>query len=530
MFRTSGKENQPKRVVIVGAGPGGLATAMLLARSGVDVTVVEKHARVGGRTATLEQDGFKFDIGPTFFLYPRVLKEIFSDAGYDLSREVPMTRLDPQYRLIFGDGGQIDATADIARMEQQIAAISPHDALEFRNFLTHNRKKLASFLPVLETPFENWSDLLRPEMLKLLPLMKPWLSLDGDLRAHFTDERIRLGFSFQSKYLGMSPFRCPSLFSILSFLEYEHGVFHPTGGCGAVTAAMARVAKEMGVEVLTGEPVEEILIDAGAGEGGRGKAVGVRTSKRRLQADSVVVNADFADAMRKLVPDKHRRKWSDKKIAKKTYSCSTFMMYLGIDGSYDDVAHHTIYLAENYKQNLRDIEETHRLSENPSFYVQNASVTDSTLAPEGQSTLYLLLPVTHESECVDWQKETPRFRELAIQQMERIGIRDVERRIRTEKIMTPRGWSEEFGLYKGATFSMKHSLDQMLHLRPHNRFEDVDGMYLTGGGTHPGSGLPVIFQSARISSKLLLEDLGIEPQWATAADVEMENNMMQVAS
>jgi len=527
MHRSSSREKQPKRVVIVGAGPGGLATAMLLARSGVQVTVVEKSARVGGRTATLEQDGFKFDIGPTFFLYPRVLREIFADAGYDLDREVPMKRLDPQYRLIFGDGGQIDATADVERMERQIAAISPTDAGEFKNFLTQNRKKLASFMPVLETPFEKWSDLLRPEMLKLLPLMKPWLSLDGDLRTHFKDERIRLGFSFQSKYLGMSPFRCPSLFSILSFLEYEHGVFHPIGGCGAVTSAMARIAEDMGVEIVTEEPVEEILIDTGRNVR---KAVGVRTSKRKLLADAVVVNADFADAMRKLIPNRHRPKWSDKKIASKEYSCSTFMMYLGIEGRYDDVAHHTIYLAENYRQNLRDIEEEHKLSANPSFYVQNASVTDPTLAPKGQSTLYVLLPVTHESSHVDWARETAGFRRLAIEQLKRIGIEDVERRIRTEKIMTPACWRDEFGLYKGATFSMKHSLDQMLHLRPHNRFEDVDGIYLTGGGTHPGSGLPVIFQSARISSRLLMEDLNIDPRWSASSELAMNDGMMQVAS
>jgi phytoene desaturase len=532
MLRTIHRDKQQRRVVIVGAGPGGLATAMLLARSGVQVTVVEKHGRVGGRTATMEQDGYKFDIGPTFFLYPRVLKEIFADAGYDLDREVPMKRLDPQYRLVFGgkDGApsqQIDATADIERMERQIAAISPADAVEFKNFLTRNRKKLAGFLPVLESPFESWRDLMRPEILKLLPMMKPWLSLDGDLKAHFKDERIRLGFSFQSKYLGMSPFRCPSLFSILSFLEYEHGVFHPLGGCGAVTKAMARIAREMGVEVLLNEGVEEVLVDNG---GRRPKAIGVRTAKRRMQADAVVMNADFAEAMRKLVPGKHRRKWSDQKIAGKRFSCSTFMMYLGIDGRYDDVAHHTIYLAENYKQNLRDIEETHQLSADPSFYVQNASVTDPTLAPRGQSTLYVLLPVTHESKQVDWVKETPRFRELALRQLERIGIDDVERRIRTEKVITPQRWRDEFGLFKGATFSMAHSLDQMLHLRPHNRFEDIDGMYLTGGGTHPGSGLPVIFQSARISSRLLLEDLGLQPQWAANGELALAEDMMQVAS
>ena len=518
-----------KRVVVVGAGPGGLATAMLLASSGVQVTVVEKQGRVGGRTSTLEQDGYKFDIGPTFFLYPRVLREIFSDAGYDFDREVPMERLDPQYRLVFGGGGQIDATSDVERMEQQIAAISPGDALQFKSFLTRNRKKLANFLPVLESPFESWRDLMRPEMLRLLPLMKPWLSLDGDLRTHFQDERIRLGFSFQSKYLGMSPFRCPSLFSILSFLEYEHGVFHPIGGCGAVTRAMARICEEMGVELLLNEPVEEVLAER---TGGRSKAVGIRTATRTLNADAVVMNADFAEAARALIAPQHRRRWSDRKIESKEYSCSTFMMYLGIEGRYDDVAHHTIYLAENYKQNLDDIEETHRLSTQPSFYVQNASVTDPTLAPPGHSTLYVLLPVTHESPHVDWAKETPQFREEAFAQMEKIGLRGVRERIRTERVLTPSGWAEEFGLYKGATFSMKHSLDQMLHLRPHNRFEDVERMYLTGGGTHPGSGLPVIFQSARISSRLLLEDLGLEPQWATAngATRSTESKMMQVAS
>ncbi len=217
--------------------------------------------------------------------------------------------------------------------------------------------------------------------------------------------------------------------------------------------------------------------------------------------------------MRRMVPNHQRKRWTDEKLAKKKFSCSTFMMYLGIDGRYDDVSHHTIYLAENYKENLRDIEQKHRLSDNPSFYVQNACVTDPSLAPQGQSTLYVLLPVTHDTGTVDWAKETPRYRTLALEQMEKIGLTIVEQRIRTEKIITPTGWTDEFDLYKGATFSMAHSLDQMLHLRPHNRFEDIDQMYLVGGGTHPGSGLPVIFESARITSRLLLEDLKMEPQW-----------------
>jgi phytoene desaturase len=517
---------QERRVTIVGAGPGGLAAALLLAKSGVKVTIVEKRDQVGGRTSSIEQDGFRFDVGPTFFLYPQVLKEIFAAVGYDLAAEVPMTRLDPQYRLVFGGGGELLATPNVTQMENAIAAISPEDAARFHHFITRNREKLAKFMPFLQAPFESWRDLAKPEMMKLLPLLAPWKSLDSDLQLHFKDERIRLGFSFQSKYLGMSPFRCPSLFSILSFLEYEHGVFHPTGGCSAVTRAMARIAEEMGVEILLEEPVERVIVE-------RGKAVGIKTASRTLRSDAVVVNADFAGAMRRLVPNHARRKWTDERLAKKKFSCSTFMLYLGIDGRYDDVSHHTIYLAKDYKQNLRDIEDLHQLSEQPSFYVQNACVTDRTLAPEGQSTLYVLLPVTHDAGKVDWAKETPRYRQIALEQMEKIGIRNVESRIRTEKVMTPAGWGEEFDLYKGATFSMAHSLDQMLHLRPHNRFEDIGRMYLVGGGTHPGSGLPVIFESARITSRLLLEDLRVEPQWsgqASVADALARDGLVGMAS
>ena len=208
---------------------------MLLASAGLDVTVIEKRGTVGGRTSTMEQDGFRFDIGPTFFLFPQVLREIFAVTGHSLEKEVPMYRLDPQYRLVFGSGGKVDATPDVERMKREIAAISPADAARLENYFRDNREKLQRFTPILQTAFESWRDLIRPEMLRMLPLVRPWRSLDSDLRSYFKDERIRLGFSFQSKYLGMSPFTCPSLFSILSFLEYEHGVFHPVGGCGAVT-------------------------------------------------------------------------------------------------------------------------------------------------------------------------------------------------------------------------------------------------------------------------------------------------------
>jgi phytoene desaturase len=432
------------------------------------------------------------------------LEDIFTTCGYDLRREVEMVRLDPQYRLVFGAGGELLATPDVPRMEAEVSRLSPADRGSFTRFMQATREKFARFAPFLEQPFESWLDLASPDLLKLMPILKPWRSLDAELGTFFSDERIRLAFTFQSKYLGMSPFRCPSLFSILSFLEYEHGVYHPIGGCGAVSGAMARIAQDMGVEIRYAEPVEGLEF------AGR-RITALRTASGTHPADATVVNADFARSMTRLVPDRLRRRWSDKKIASRRFSCSTFMLYLGLEGRYDDVAHHNIYLSENYRETLADIEHRHVLSQDPSMYVQNASVTDPTLAPRGMSTLYLLIPVTHRHPNVDWRQEGPRYREVALDQMERIGIRGVRDRIRYEKMLTPDDWQEGYEIYRGATFNLSHDLGQMLHMRPHNRFEDVERMYLVGGGTHPGSGLPVIYSSARITTDLLLEDLGVGP-------------------
>ncbi len=496
-----------RRVLIVGAGPGGLAAAMLLARAGLEVTVLERQSRPGGRTSAIEGDGFRFDLGPTFFLYPRVLERIYRLCGRNLMREVPMTRLDPQYKLLFGGGrGEINCTPDLDRMAAEVAKLNPTDAANVRRFIDDNRVKMERFRPALERPFQSWRDCVTLEMVKLLPRLRPWLSVDGELRRYFSDERVRLAFTFQSKYLGMSPFNCPSLFTILSYLEYDFGVWHPAGGCSAVSDHMATAATDLGADLRLNEPVTELLFDGP-------RVAGARTAAGEYRADAVVVNADFAHAMSTLVPDRLRRRWTDAKLAKKRYSCSTYMLYLGLDGTTDDVAHHTIYTSADYVGNLADIETRRQLTADPSVYVQNASVTDPTLAPKGMSTLYILAPTPNRTDTLDWAKLAPSYRKTVLGQLTKLGLPDVEKRIRFEKQVTPRGWEDDYGVFKGATFNLAHNLRQMLHLRPRNRFDEVPGMYLVGGGTHPGSGLPVIYESARITSRLLLQDLGRDAAW-----------------
>ena len=494
------KIDRGRRVSVVGAGPGGLAAAMLLAHAGAQVTVFEKGQAVGGRTRTLRAGDHRFDIGPTFFLYPQILEDVFARCGLDMRDYLTLRRVDPSYRLVFEGGPEVRIGGDIDALEAEIAKIDPGDARRIRRFIEANRVKLRDFTPILQRPFSHLTDYLAPSVVKALRHIAPPRSVDGELARYFRDPRVRLAFSFQTKYLGMSPFRCPSLFTFLAFLEYEFGVWHPLGGCGAVSEGMARAAADLGAVIRLGEPVEGIEFN------GR-RACGVRTASGAFGADAVVVNADFAQAMKDLVPAALRRRWSDERIDAKEYSCSTFMLYLGVEGEYQG-DHHTIYLSSEYEENIRQIEAAREPPTRPSIYVANPGRTDPAFRSERGSSLYVLAPVGH-CGAIDWSREAAPFRERLLERLEGFGYADLRRRILVEKMVTPNDWRDDHRIYRGATFNLAHGLDQMLYFRPHNRFEDARGVYLVGGGTHPGSGLPVIYEGARITADLLLADLGL---------------------
>lgn len=509
-FPSPSLRGRGRRVVIAGAGPGGLATAMLASAAGAEVTVLERRDRVGGRTSSITEDGYTFDLGPTFFLYPEVLNEIFEACGRNLEEEVELRRLNPMYRLQFEeDGALFEATPDIERLQAEVAKISPEDAANVPAFIKENRAKFDVFRPILQRPFPGPRSVVAADMMRALPLFRPWLTFDQDLKRWFKHPKVRLAFSFQSKYLGMSPFKCPSLFTIVTHVEYGHGVFHPMGGCNALSEAMARVARELGADIRVNEPIESLEF-----EGKR--ATAAVTPQGRYEADALVINGDFAATMTKLVPNRLRRRWTDEKIASKHYSCSTFMLYLGVEGRFDHLHHHTIFLSRDYLRNIEEIDAGLAPSD-PTIYVQNASVTDPSLAPEGHSTLYVLVPCGNLGGGVDWDAIAPAYRAKVLRRLELMGVDDIEGRIRYEKMITPKDWEQDMSIYRGATFNLAHNLGQMLHMRPRNRFEDLEGVYLTGGGTHPGSGLPTIFESSKIAAKLIAEDLRLDVSVPEAA-------------
>jgi len=502
-----GVMNQTKKptALIVGSGPGGLASALLLAHSGVDVTILEKEEKVGGRTKLVHKDGYTFDRGPTFFHYPEVIEEIFKAIGRDAHKELGLMPLDPMYRLVFGAGGHIDATSKLDEMTERIRDLAGDKNAEgFEKYVLQNRKKLEFSKQCLQTPWTSPLNILTKRAMRVATILKPWASVAGDLSKHFDDERVRLAMSFQTKYLGMSPFHAPSLFTILAFLEYEHGIFHAKGGLGSITKRMGEIAEEMGVKIRCNTPVKSLIFE--------GKdVVGARIEGEEIRVDKVVVNADFAHAMTTLVPNEKRKKWSNKKLEKKGYSCSTFMLYLGVDKQYD-LHHHQIYASSAYEKNLHDIT-NHKLTwDDPSVYVQNASITDDSLAPEGHSTVYVLVPVPNTHETIVWDDIKDDYRDTIIKQLGKLGYDDIEDHIVSETVVTPDDWGAS-DIYRGAVFNLTHDLKQMLWRRPQNRFEEANNLYIVGGGTHPGSGLPTIFESARISSKLLLADLGMRPDW-----------------
>lgn len=486
-----------KKVIIIGAGPGGLSSAMILAHRGYEVVVYEKQNYIGGRTSALKAGDFTFELGPTFVMLPQAFEEVFELSGRKLSDYITWQRLDTLYRLSFRDGRDFTVSFDKEKFKKEIARLFPGDEKGYERYLKGQKKKFERMYPCLQIPYEHWYDYLRLKLLRAAPYMNTFTSLYDVMGKYFKHEDMKISMTFQAKYLGMSPWQCPGPFSILSYIEHAFGIYHPIGGVHKIPEAMAAVAREDGADIRLGQGVEKIIIE-------NGTAVGVQLADgSEDRGDYVIMNADAAMGMKKLIPEAYRGRWTDERLETQPYSCSTFMLYLGLDKQYT-IPHHNIFFAADYKENITEIFDKKILPQDPSFYIQNASVTDPTLAPAGKSTIYVLVPVPNLSANIDWKTEKAKYRDLVLRHIaERTEMKDIADHIEEERVITPQDWSEKIDVFKGAVFNIAHTLAQMLYLRPHNEFESLPGLYLVGGGTHPGSGLPTILESGRIAADLI---------------------------
>lgn len=492
-----------KKVVIIGAGPGGLTAGMILARRGFDVTIVEKRERVGGRNAELRVGDYSFDTGPTFLHQKFTLDEVFAEAGCKADDYLELVPLEPMTRLSWAEVS-LETTRDEERMAANIARAFPGHVDGYRRFMADHAVKLRTIFPCLQRPYHELKAFLSPSLLRAVPYVATTKSVVDVLEDYFPDDRLKLAFTFQSKYLGMSPWKCPALFSILSYIEYKYGIYHVTGGLCRISEAMAKVFGEHGGTLRLGAAVKELKF-SGA------RVTGVELAGGELlPCDEVVMNADYAHAVTNLLDGRSR---PAAELERKRYSCSTFMLYLGLDTLYQDEPHHHIIFADDYRRNVEDIQGERVVSEDMSVYIRNSCINDSTVAPPGHSGLYILVPTINTRHGFDWQRGAQAYRDKVLDRVvARTGMKDLRRHIVAERILTPADWRDGIDVFLGATFNLAHTLDQMLYLRPHNRLQGFDNLYLVGGGTHPGSGLPTIYESGRISSNLLCDRLGVAYQ------------------
>ncbi|MEM4637788.1 MAG: phytoene desaturase family protein [Candidatus Woesearchaeota archaeon] len=494
-----------KKIIIIGAGPGGLTAGMILAHRGFDVTIYEKASMVGGRNAPIIKDGYVFDTGPTFLMMKFILDEVFEEAGSKVSEHINAYKLDPMYRLQFKDFS-MDISSNKKKMISEIKRVFPDEVNGFEKFINIESKRFKRFFPCLQKDYSTLFEYFKPVFIKALPYILTTKSMMQILDNYFKNEDLKICFTFQAKYLGMSPWTCPGQFMIIPYIEHAFGIYHVEGGLSEISSAMEKVFKFNKGTLKLSSPIKKIIISDG-------KAIGVELENGKKEyADDIIINADFAYAITNLIDRKdwhYIKRWNPKKLKDKKYSCSTFMIYLGVDKIYN-MPHHTIVFASDYKKNVDDVFINKRLSDDVSIYIRNASINDKKIAPKGHSAVYILVPVSNTDSEINWSKEKKRFRELVINTIKQKTImKDIDKHIKTEIIITPQDWGKN-NIYNGATFNLAHTIDQMLYLRPHNRFEDIKNLWLVGGGTHPGSGLPTIYESGRITANMISKKYNIK--------------------
>ena len=489
-----------KKVAIIGAGIGGIATAIKLAKSGFDVTVYEKNPAPGGRVSQLIRDGHRFDLGATIFLMPEIYRDTLANLDINLDEFIDFLPVTTLYQLYFDDGTVLDFTKDEKKMEAQLEAIEPGSYRMMKSYLEEGYGFLQLGLSqLLGRNFYRLFDFVNLRNVRLLIRLKTYIRHQTFIGRFFRHPHLQMAFTFQNIYVGQSPYQAPALFSMLPAAELLERAIFPQGGMNRIVTKLVEFAEDLGVKFICNMPVAKILTE-------NRLATGILfNDDSRIDADIVVANADLPYVYSNLLPDKRPAA----RINRLKHACSALVFHWGIDKVYPGMAQHNVFLSDRYRQCLDAIFKDKTLSEEFCFYMHSPIRTDPTAAPAGQDSLSVVIPVGHidPAKNQDWNRIRSTAREGVIRRLKKLGWDDIEDHIKFEICYLPGTWENMVHVSRGATFgSLGHNIMQMGYFRPHNRHNRYGNLYFTGGSTHPGNGIPLVLLSAKLTSERIIKE------------------------
>ncbi len=481
-----------KRAVVIGSGFGGLAAAIRTQAKGYDVTLLEMRDKPGGRAYVYEDQGFTYDAGPTIVTVPFILDELAEVAGKDIKDYVSLVPCDPYYRIYFDDGKIFDYRGAQESLEAEIAKFSPEDVAGYRAFLKYSKD-------IFDRAFTDLSDHSFHTIWEMLKVSPDLIRLRADKSAfkkvgeYIKDPYLRQVFTFEPLLIGGNPLRASAIYTMIHYLEKTWGVHFAMGGTGALVKGLVRLFEDTGGTLHLNSRVAEIEVS-------HGQVTGVRTDDgRRFPADLVISNGDVANTYRKMIAPQHRKKWTDKRIENMRYAMSLFVIYFGTNRTYEHLPHHSIILGPRYEGLLKDIFDRKIVAEDFSVYLHAPTRTDPSLAPPGHECFYVLSPVPHLGGGQDWDDIKEEYADRILASLEKdYLVPDLRKHLVSKLMFTPKDFETQLDAFMGSAFQFEPTLTQSAWFRPHNKSEDVEGLYFVGAGTHPGAGLPGVISSAKV--------------------------------